>query len=196
MKLLWIDTETTGLKPYVHDIVSLAALVDIDGTIVNQVEYRMCPHNIDEVQAKALIVNGFTKEQILEFDDPKLCLQDLTMELDKGFTQEDPGKYILAGYNVGFDKDFLFYAFRNAGIKGFNYRYFHYKCFDVYTIAFMFMHAGLIPSMRDLKLATVCEAFSIPLRSHDAMNDIVATRALYYKLLACVKPQPKFKVEV
>lgn len=43
MKILWIDTETTGLDPDKHGIIQLAMIVDIDGQIKGKEIFTMCP---------------------------------------------------------------------------------------------------------------------------------------------------------
>ena len=42
-KICWIDTETTGLDPRKHDVIQLAALVEIDGKIEAQKVWKCKP---------------------------------------------------------------------------------------------------------------------------------------------------------
>ena len=60
MKYVVIDTETTGLDHEVHELLSLGAMVMIDGVITETLEVKIRPRKIELADAKALSVNGYT----------------------------------------------------------------------------------------------------------------------------------------
>lgn len=43
-KVLWLDLETTGIDPDRHGIIQFAALVEINGELVDALEIKMQPH--------------------------------------------------------------------------------------------------------------------------------------------------------
>ena len=60
MKYIVIDTETTGLDPKRHELLSLGAIVMIDGIVTERIEVKIKPRNIDQADQEALRVNGYT----------------------------------------------------------------------------------------------------------------------------------------
>jgi DNA polymerase-3 subunit epsilon len=94
------------------------------------------------------------------------------------FNKED--KFIVVGYNVNFDVEFLSQFFR----KHFNKFLFSYIGAQVDPLAIIrFLTAtGKITGCSSHKLEHVCHYFGIYLQAHDAMSDIEATRKIYRML--------------
>ena len=188
MKILWLDTETTGTQEWMHDIVSLGGLIEQGDKVIDEFYYELCPQKPGNAQRGAFDVNGFSLEQVLQFDAAYIGVSKMKQHLDENFNFKDrKDRYILAGYNVDFDKKFLYELWKSTadavGRKsGFNYYYFHYKMFDVYTIVFMLTKMGKIPVLEDMKLETMCRHFSIEHQAHNAFGDITATRDLFKAL--------------
>ena len=187
MKLLWLDTETTGLLPYKHDIIQMSGIVEIAGEVQEEFDYTLAPINIADIQQSALDINGRTRHEILQFPDARQQLNNMCRLLDKYVTRTAKGdNFILAGYNVTFDQDFLKNLFKKTGTVGVQ-GYFAYKVFDVYTLVFMLTYLDKIPTLENMKLTTMCAHFNIALDAHDSMNDIRATRELFLKLCEYIK---------
>ena len=188
MKLFWFDTETTGTQEWKHDIVSIGGLIENGNGVVDEFYYELCPQKPENAQQSAFDVNGFTFNQVLQFDPAYVGVSKMKQHLDDNFTYKDKkDKYILAGYNVPFDAKFLYELWKSTAdavgkVSGFNYYYFHYKMFDVYTIVFMLTKMGKIPVLENMKLETMCKHFSIEHKAHNAFGDITATRDLFYAL--------------
>ena len=107
--MLVIDVEATGVEPHKHSIVSVGAL---DFANPSNRFYEECriwdgAHVMDE----ALVINGFTKEQIT---DPKIQSE---ADLTHAFLHwaEGLGERTFAAQNVSFDRDFLRAAAERAG---------------------------------------------------------------------------------
>jgi len=66
--MIIIDVETTGLNPWKHSILSLAALDFSNSSNTFYTECRLEPHAI--VEQGALDINGFTREQIFDQSKP------------------------------------------------------------------------------------------------------------------------------
>lgn len=179
MKILWLDVETTGLLAYKQDIIQLSGIVEIDGQIQEEFDFKLAPINVAEIQQSALDVNGRTRAEILSFPDPKEQVVNFCNLMDKYVSRQDKqDNFILAGYNIAFDRDFLTNLFKRVNQVGIR-QYFAYKDFDVYTLVFMLTYAGKIPQHENMKLATICKHFGLYLDAHDSLNDIRATREVF-----------------
>ena len=180
-KILWVDTETTGLRPWVHDIHQLAVLVEIDGAIVEEILFKMQPIDMTTVEARALAVSNTEYDDLMTFENPLTAFQQFTALMDKYVKRTDKNdKFVFAGHNAPFDYEFVRHLFKKLGQTGFN-QYLEYKTLDTYALAYMINYK--IPLGTDnLKLETLCNRFDIPIEAHQALNDIQATRALFMEL--------------
>lgn len=174
--VLYIDLETTGLKPKENAIVQIAALVEIDGKIVEKFNENLAPMAHHVITPEALEINNLTLSQINGFQDSGEAFKKF-IRLVKKYPQ-----FKLAGYNVRFDISFLQEWFDQHWHGKFWYDYFDYKPLDVFALELHFKHIGLIDTEDD-KLETVCKYFGIKHKAHDAMGDIKATRKLHKQLL-------------
>ena len=186
-KVLWIDLETTGLEPLRHAIIQLAAIAEIDGEIVEEVDLRMRPlakHKIDE---EALASNNLTEPEIRTYPhqaDQYRAFEDFLTRYINRYEKLD--KFVLAGYNINtFDEPFLRQLFLDNATDrkarkygGYFGSWFFWPKRDAQTyLAEHIVEHGL--RLPNYKLATVCEHFNIPITPHDALSDIQATRTLY-----------------
>lgn len=186
MKILWIDTETTGLNPFDHDIISLALIVEIDGEVKDELYLEIQPINWDKITDEALAINKFTKEQLKTFLPPRQALSKVLLFLEKyvnkykkNKTMED--KFVLVGYNVTFDSAML-----SEWCKKLNFKYLgaliDYHKLDIASIVlFLKMHNKI--QIDGFKLVKVAEYLNASLDAHNAQSDIRATREIAYKLL-------------
>lgn len=83
MKIIWFDTETTGLDSKENDIISLSGYLEIDRKIVETFDYKMKPFNMKNISKEALDVNGFTLEQLESFPSPLVAKKDLEKKVKK-----------------------------------------------------------------------------------------------------------------
>ena len=195
-KILYLDLETTGLVEGVHGIIQLAAIVEIDGEITDEVDLRMRPMLKHEISPEALSVHGLTEDEIRNYPHADFTFKQFESLLTRYVNKyEKLDKFILAGYNVAkFDERFLRQMFiDNAATRedrqrgGYYGSWFFWPVLDVQTyLANHIAEHGL--RLENYKLETVCKHFGIPIDAHDALSDIRATRNLYrvlrYSLLA------------
>ena len=178
MKIFHFDCETTGLDPAKHGITQLAYILEIGGqeVAVGCLYANPEPCVIDE---KALQVQGVTLKE-LEDRPPAGQMYQKLLDLfdtyvDK-FDKED--KFFAAGYNVGFDMNFLRSLFRRFG-NNYLGSYFHYPVIDPTALLPWLVRYGLIDMPPNFKLASVAEALEIDLTgAHDAIADIRATKEI------------------
>jgi len=105
MKLIFLDTETTGLKAWKngkthHEIIELALIVHEDGKEVYRGSWKFVPRRIETADPVALEINGFNldvwEKEAIEWN-PKF-ISGLCSIMDAG---------VVIGHNVKFDTGFL-----------------------------------------------------------------------------------------
>lgn len=175
-KILWFDCETTGLDPYRNGMIQIAALVEIDGEIKEELNLFLRPLDTDKVDQEALDVNGHTDVEIWEFPPAEEAMvkfqEALGRHVDK-FDKSD--KFVMAGYFVRFDMDFLRALFVKLEDRYFGSWFFNVT-YDVQAlIAERILRGFRSPNY---KLVTMCREFGIEIDAHDALSDIKATRTL------------------
>ena len=176
-KVFWFDVETTGLNPVDHDIVQLALLIEIDDEIVESKNMLMQPFDYSTIDLEALNKQGRTVEEIKTYPNPKKVYPELISVLEKYVDRYDKtDKFHNGGYNSKFDMDFLKQYFIKNGDIYFG-SWFNYRSIDPLPLLHLLDGIGHI-SLPDYKLETVCKHYKIPLKAHDALSDITATREL------------------
>ena len=182
-KRLWIDCETSGLDPKLNDIWQLAYLIEIDGEVIEEGEMMIRPSNMDTIEDKALEVGGITKEELEKIDytikDAVEDLKDVFGKYVDKYDKED--KFVVAGYFIHFDYQFLREMFFKSGDR---YGIGSW-CFTCLLDVPSFISIGVAKyGMRfpNFKLETVCKKLDVPLKAHNALSDIKATRILYEAL--------------
>jgi DNA polymerase III subunit epsilon len=186
-KLVWVDTESGGLTPGRHALLQVAMIVEIDGKIVGEHDWRMCPPLGREVTDEALAVNGMTRQGLLDLPRPNEVKGEIDFFLSHFVDKYDRSdKLTIAGYNVAaFDIPFLRDYWELCDDKYFGSWFTNYPL-DVMQACCILRHYRLLHMDRlgNLKLATVCEDFDVRLdTAHDALADIRATRELWGKIV-------------
>lgn len=182
--ICWIDTETTGLDPRKHAMVQLGMIVD-DGTgrALGELDLRVRPFKGDMVTREALEKTRLTMDDLRSdrFLPPMEALERLVGFMDgfvNRYDRED--KFVIGGKNCKFDTGFLRAFFDKCG-DGYYGSWFHYPAIDVeHEFATLMVHEGVV--LPNYRLETLCEVFGIGLDPHDAMEDVRATKELYYRL--------------
>lgn len=108
MPLAFVDVETTGLDPFIHEIVEVAVLLEVEGEIVERYTSLVRPLRLDLVDPLAFKCNGFSTDPWTWID--ALLLEDVVPELERLLDSA-----ILVGHSVHFDRGFLQEAFRKVG---------------------------------------------------------------------------------
>ena len=186
-KVLWFDCETTGLIPGTHALIQLAALVEIDNKVEEEIDLKIRPMLHNTIDPEALKISSLKEPEIKNWTPNetqfKKFLKTITKYVDR-YDKND--KFILAGYNISaFDEPFLRQFFLdNAASKkdrqfG-NYfgSYFAWPKRDIQTYVAEH-YAELNLRLPNFKLETLCNHCNIEITAHDALSDILATRTLY-----------------
>jgi DNA polymerase-3 subunit epsilon len=187
-KLLVIDTETGGLDPQRHSILSLGVVVWEDGEIRDELELPIAESRIvaDEGALKVNQIN--LDEHRLAALAPADAAERLREFAESHFGRPPSNSRIpLVGHNVGFDVGFLR---RLCRLAEFPYdRYFSHRVIDTAGIVRFLNLAGRLP----LKGAGSTESFEYfgikfePGARHTALADARATAVLLTKLITMVR---------
>lgn len=181
-KILWVDTETTGLSSWKNGIIQISGYVEIRGVEQAQFDYQVKPFPKDEVSNKALEVNGVDKETISSYPEPAKVYREFVGMLKDFINPFDKSdKFVLAGYNVNFDKGFLQSFFKKNG-DNFFHSYFDYHILDVMSAAQIYIHKNGV-KLPNIKLKTIAGHFGFDGDFHNAMDDIRITREVYKQIM-------------
>ena len=184
IKHLWIDLETTGLDPIINGVIQLAGIVEIDGEVKEEFNFRVRPIKGDAVSPASIESHGISIEQMKAYKHPKDIHRAFTKLLSKYISIYDKtDKFHLVGYNAKFDYDFLRRWFEKNGDKYLG-SYVWFPPIDIMNLASFYLCQDRA-SIKNFKLMTVAEFMGLKLTEsslHDASYDIHLTRRLYGRL--------------
>lgn len=175
--LAFIDTESTGLDPDEHELISIGAVLvrqDWSGEkpafqIAEEFELKIKPERIEDADRVSLRVNKY---------DPADWVFAYTLPEAMKILSEKTKDAIMVSHNVAFDYMFLEKAFRTTGVEN----KMHYHKLDTISIAFAKLHGR--GDINQFSLRSLCEKFGIENKSaHTALSDARATFLLYRRLL-------------
>jgi DNA polymerase-3 subunit epsilon len=184
LKILWVDVETTGLKSDKNGIHQLSGCIDFNGKMVDTFNYHIKPFDGCEIDEKSLAINNLKKEDLDKYPSEASAFKAFNSLLKKYVVPYDKtDRYYIAGYNVHFDKQFLYPFFeRNGGVLPFLVWGNHIDVMVLATQKLLIEREKL----KDFKLGTVAKYLGIQYDTTDLHNadvDIDLTRKIYYLLL-------------
>lgn len=133
--IVFVDTETTGLDPFLHDAWEFALIVRRDGHDT-EYEFRLQP-DITNAEPAALKVNRYyerTRTADWRWDDPYYATVNMYRLLNGA---------IMVGSNPAFDAEMLRSLFARYYEQP---RSWHYRTIDVATLAAGYLHGLDTPS--------------------------------------------------
>jgi DNA polymerase-3 subunit epsilon len=185
LKLLFFDTETTGVRYWKDGIHQISGYIDIDGEIKETFDFKVQPNPNAEISDEALAIANITREQIANYPPMKNIYLELVKMLGKYVDKYDKtDKFYLVGFNnASFDNPMLRAWFKQNGDEYFG-SWFWSNCFDVFVMATPHI-LSVRPTMTSCNLLNTAKALGIEVdesKLHDALYDIEITRAIFYKL--------------
>lgn len=189
MKEFWTDTETTGLIPGRHAVIQIAGIIIVDGEEMEEVNLKLQPYRNekglrpnDEIDDKALQVNGLTREQLFSEDrlEPSRGYAELMHILGQFVDKYNPkDKMLFHAFNARFDADFIrqFMVKNNDNYFG---SWFWFPPIDVMQWASLLL-MGERDQMNRFTLKECCEYVGLEWdddAAHEAMYDIRMTMKL------------------
>lgn len=182
-KLLFIDTETGGLNPETHSMLSLAMVIWEDMEIIDSREL-LINDGILSVTEEALSINKIDIEKHKQSAiSPTQAIEKILLFIRKHFQQH--GKITLAGHNVHFDANFLrsFFSRNNINFDEF----FSHRIIDTSSILYYLYLSGHI-KQKAISSDEAFELFRIKVEGrHTAIGDAMATAKLFTRLLSLIK---------
>lgn len=159
---VYLDIETTGLDPRIHEIIEIGAVRDDDFSL----EVKIQP-NLINADPIALQINGYSETKWKNAKSSKLILP-LTLPFFQNC--------ILIGQNISFDVSFLMESYQKLGIT--------WECkykIDLITLAY----EHLVPDgLNSFSLASICHFLHIPLEEnpHRALNGARKVQEVFHIL--------------
>lgn len=176
MKIMFIDTETGGLNPQKHSLLSLGIVVWEDKKILFQTEFFVKKEKyvvtsdalkINNIELSDLSIKGMSCEKIKD---------EVINIISKFFPEE---KVILAGQNVSFDIAFFKQIFSDELF----FKYFSYRSIDTASLfQYLYLNGKLSKSIKSLDEAIAYFKVDIENR-HTALSDSLVTAELFNKIL-------------
>lgn len=180
MKRLFIDTETTGLSPTKHQVLTLGMVIaQIKDNKINLLDEKhlFIKHKKYNINPFAMRVN---KINILEHNKigltPKSACKKINSFLENNSLFNTP----IVGHNVSFDINFLNSLFSTECL---DYP-FHIQKEDTRLMWNNLKKQGLINPLYNSKLKTIAEHFQIDYsKAHNALSDCHITAQVYHRLM-------------
>ena len=191
-QLCAIDIETTGLDPNWHEMIQIAILPldsniqPLDGSLPFYL--KVCPEHPERADKKAMEVNQMNFADIairgVDREMAKDMLRDWIADLELPVTKGGFSKKVMPlGQNYAFDKGFLQSW---LGVEQYDeFFFYHYKDTMIATEYLndrAAMHAEKVPFSKN-GLSYLCNLLKVKReRSHDALQDCLATAEVYRKI--------------
>lgn len=184
VKLLFLDVETTGIPCPDSGLIQLSGTIEVNGEPRETFDFRIKPFPGDVVSDEALAVNGVTREELANFQEPEAAFQAFVELLGRFVDPFDrTDKFHLVAYNAPFDVQHLRTWFEKNGDQYFGSWFWH-PAVDVMGLAVVVL-MDRRAAMKDFKLATVAEAMGLHVddsQVHDAAYDVELTRRLFLRI--------------
>lgn len=183
MKLMFLDTETTGTDPQKHGIHQISGKIVIDGVTMETFDFKVKPRSNALIVQKALEVCGVTFEQINEYPDQFIVKdQFMNMVLKYIDPNDEYDKFIFVGFNFQkFDVDMMFQWFFKMGAKDFFLANFYPVSYDVMVLAMWYV-GDKRRELSNFKQGTVAVYLGIdvdPSKLHEGGYDVEILHKIY-----------------
>lgn len=191
IKIIYIDTETTGFDAVKNATIQLAAILDVDGVELSRFDISMKPFEGAVVSEDALKVSGNTLETIAEFMAEAEAFAAFVEWLKVGEVL-CPGVAEFAGYYNPFNARFVAALFARNEADFSEFFRTPSAEFDVLAIARRKASKFAVPNHKLGTIAThilgaeAMTKFTEVNGLHNAMTDIEVTRALHLAFKAQV----------
>ena len=191
-QMVVMDVETTGTRPFWHEVIQFAA-VALDSNLkprqdVMPFDIYMCPEHPERVDPEALKVSGLKLEDLLmkghDQDSARDMFEKWSEKLELGQTKwGHPKRIIPLAHNWPFDKPFI-QDWMGYGLfdELMDSRYRDTMAVSLFLNDNADFHADKVPYSKN-KLGWLASKLGIPHeRAHDALQDCLVTGEVYRRL--------------
>ena len=161
--LAFIDVETTGLNPQLHEIIEISIIKVCPVKGQTNFTSKVKPVHIEYASEEALRINGYNAKDWRSAPDADMVFSKVSEML---------AGCILVGHNVRFDEEFLSETCHRLGLRC---RY-ERRMIDTVTLALEHLH-----NLESVSMDSIREYFGWQ-EGHRARIDVLQTYVLYYKL--------------
>lgn len=183
-RLLFIDTETGGLDPQKHSLLSIGVIVweKERGELFSD-EFHVYSDNYSVTKSATRINHFNLAEHNLHALDPSTVLQRLFEIREKYFGKNS--LIPLAGHNITFDIQFIKQLFFQCG-RSYE-KFFSHRVVDTYSVIKFLSDCQIIPNSVNSS-ASAFKYFGITVAGrHTALGDARATMQLYSKAILLIE---------
>ena len=174
MKILIVDTETTGLTAE-HSIIEIGGIVMVENEIKEEFSLRGKPARFDNIEQKALDIQGITLEELENYPDRQEMHDCFMGILDKYINRYDSKDFFTAiGQNIRFDVDGLFRLhseFAEPGKERYFWGYLKPSHVDILNLVKFLQVIKVMEPTSNIQLETVANYFGYEFRAHSALED-------------------------
>jgi DNA polymerase-3 subunit epsilon len=184
MELLFLDTETGGLKPVEHALLQVGAVAQVDGIIVDSIEFNLTFDESDyAVTPKALEVNGI---DLASHQSTAISPSAGVILLNQFIAKNFKAKPTLVGHNPSIDKYMVALQLYEANDLSMD-DYIGHRMIDTMSILWGLYLGGKVP-IEACSSTGAFKYFHIQVNGrHTALGDSLATAELLGKLVEMLK---------
>jgi DNA polymerase III epsilon subunit-like protein len=207
--IMWLDVETTGIDAYWCDLITACFLVEKAGEIIDTFEMKVQPFLWDKITKGAEAIHGITVLQLQGFDEPTQIFKEKLLPFLQ--THFKGKQFILAGHNVAFDRRHLSSYWGKCKSKLEGIGYYSFEMLENLSSLNAWFNINMVDTMLmakftqkhkltnfinpdtnrpSVKLEIICKDFGIEYNSHDATDDIIATKIVGHRLWKRIKNNP------
>lgn len=182
MVKIFYDVETTGTKSNRHSIHQLSGIIEVDGVIVEEFNYKVRPHPKAEITKEAMSVCGKTEKEILAYPESSIVFAAFTNLLKKYVDPyEKTSKAWLIGFNNRSFDDLFLRMFFELNKNPYYNSWFWSDSIDVLCLAseYLMDRRTSMPSFKLKRVALELGLLVDENELHDALFDARITRDIY-----------------
>lgn len=181
-KILFIDTETGGLDPGYHSLLSIGLVEWEDSKITRTKEILINDGKLNVTDAALAINKIDLNSHKANAITPNKAVLEILHFIEWPGNQKD--KITLAGHNVCFDIRFIRHLFES---QDYNFEeYFSHRSIDTSSILHYLYYSGMLDE-RIVGSTDAFKHFEIQVRGrHTALGDAIATAELFTRMLSLI----------
>lgn len=187
MKIMYFDTETTGVNFSKNELVQVGGIIEDNHKILAEFNIYSRPKNIESIDPKALEINGFSIQQMLAFPPAEESFKNFYEIIKKYIDINNRhDRFIPAGQKIGFDIIFIKRWISQNCDNIHPITIFNHNEIDLITLVQMAKYYGFYKGSS--RLIDVCGWLGVELlKAHDALADAKATRECIHKIMTIFK---------